>query len=295
MGHPIPPPSKWLFYEPIRYVHRILWRLILGIINFLFLWVFRGNLMNFVLWVVFGSRLSETISAGNGLGNMNVIWEFLLHLALVVTTILSGRSSSQAAAQQAASPGPRDSHFRIPSGLQQVLDNYSAAVIGASPLYRAIQRFGERYRVAATRREMFWHEFWDWYFVFGGDDHFQQNVLEACRRHLSHELATGEQLRAFEVCIDNGVRIEVPCPPTLDDKSFFAHLLYFYNFAKAHSTSFSGLSLRSLGRVEISQVRFPALSSSWHCGPQLTATDIRKQHRRQLHLGDEPRPCLRES
>lgn len=72
------------------------------------------------------------------------------------------------------------------------------------------------------------------------------------------------------------VRMEVPCLPTLDDKSFLAYLHYFYNFAKAQGTSFSGLSVRSLGRVEIAQVNIPVqvFGPSCHSEPQLIGIQI---------------------
>lgn len=202
---------------------------------------------------------------------MEIIWKALVHLAVPLTAIVSsGLGLTQAAGQQAPSSGPRAQASAADGTLQTFFHALFTLNAGNSPYASPLLKFVQKLQVESFRRHIAWSIFWHWYFVFG-DNGFQQDVFEAWDRQLSQELTPGERLQTLVICVNNALRMEVPCLPNLDDKGLLAHLYYFYSFAKADGTPLSGLSVRSLGRVEISQVTFLVHISRYTFGPQLTA------------------------
>lgn len=226
MAQPIPPPPGWLFHTPILAAHRTLWRLFFGLF-FLPLYAYlniMGSMDNFP---------ADILDA------MDKWQSVLLAPWLMIMTFLSGQGTHQAAEQETITTRP--------------IPKYSRFIRG-SRILRSTQ---------SSRRQFLWHVFWIMDFVFGPRTYFQTDVLEAWNRHLSHELPSQQQLLTFEICIDNGIRIQVPCARNLDDKAFLTQLHYFYGFAKAcNNTSMSRFGLRSLGRVEVSRASVQPVVSS---------------------------------
>lgn len=258
MGCPIPPPSIILFQSLILHVYRILWRVTSGVIIVLLSAVNHGVLWEVVLF--YSSTIGRTRYT-------DIIWKALLHLAVPLTAMISsGIGLTQAAGQQAPSSGPRARISAAYDALQTGFHTSITLTMGLSPFLFALHELVQKLRVESVRRHIAWSIFWHWYFVFG-NNWFQQDVLEAWERQLSQKLTPGERLQTFVICVNNGLRMEVPCLPNLDDKGLLAHLYYFYSFAKADGAPLSGLSVRSLGRVEISQVNFLVHIPMYTFGP----------------------------